>query len=133
MIIDETFFHKGAEIKELADSLYFPSNGKNLMCYTESFYDTMTLVLDPIREYVRQVDELKSSHREDRGQTLDDMILILYALERNARMSFEKWLEDFEKHLGYPRIRYISQGSGGDIDDLKAETPVGVEIIRYDS
>jgi hypothetical protein len=70
---------------------------------------------------------------DDNTQTLNDMITVLYALENNARMTFEKWLEDFSKHLGNPHIRYISYGSGGTCDDIHPETPVGVENIRYDS
>lgn len=42
------------------------------MCYTECLEDKISLVLDPIYEYVRQMDELKSEHPEDRAQTVED-------------------------------------------------------------
>lgn len=107
MITDRKFFHKGNEMNELANDLDFPSNGKNLTCYTESLDGKISLVLDPILNYISQVDELKSDDSADHSQMLKDMISLLYALENNARLTLEKWLDDFEKHLGSPSVRYL--------------------------
>ena len=48
--VTETVFVNGERRPEFEDTIYFPSNGKNFMCYTEFLDDVVTATIDPIRD-----------------------------------------------------------------------------------
>jgi len=130
MSITETVFVEGEKRPEFEDSQCFPSNGKNFMCYTESLDDVITFALDPIRDYIFQIDGLTTRDRDD-GDVLKNLISVMNALENNARKRLESWLDCMEQHIGRPGIRRIPHGNSGTIDDLRPETPVAVDFIRH--
>lgn len=124
-LVTSTVFVKGHEAPELSGTSYFTSGGENLACHGESLEDTISAALDPIRDYLRQCEDLNKGN--DMGQ-----INVMNTLEAMARVQLGSFKEAIEKHMGQLYIRKISHGNPGLNHEYKPEQAVAAEILYHD-
>jgi hypothetical protein len=91
--------------------------------YSEELGDIITLVLDPIDNFIRHMDETV----KDKDQDMIDTINILYALTHHAYQRLMQYSTDIEKHLGGLDVVYRRNSVAG----FYVKDAAGVEIRHY--
>ena len=124
----ERVFVHGQEVPELASTFFFPSGEKNLICYHDFLDDVVSRALDPIRDYVLQIDNIGSPNQKD-----SDMIRIISSLEYAARKRLCDFIEEVETHIGRVLIRRISyENEDITVKGSMPEKAVSVDLLNYE-
>ncbi len=101
----------------------FEHDGKQYNCHTEGLLDEISMCLQSIKNYGRQVDIFSRD-----GGNCDDVGDVICALTDAAMAKLKEINNDFEKHIGSPGVIRTTYGNGG---RLPGNTVVGVSFMSW--